>query len=150
MNKHALLALFLAFSCSALAFDKPPGATNPAVTQATITDTICLPGWSRIMRPPASYTNKIKRELMANAGIPWKQAHSFELDHLVPIELGGDPRSRQNLWLQPWDGDDGARRKDKLENRLHKLVCSGKVQLVVAQEAIAADWRTATERYLNE
>jgi hypothetical protein len=29
-----------------------PGATNPAVTQATIHQTICVRGWTASMRPP--------------------------------------------------------------------------------------------------
>jgi hypothetical protein len=37
-----------------------PGVLNPAVTQATIRGTICRPGWTRIVRPPVSYTNPLK------------------------------------------------------------------------------------------
>jgi len=33
--------------------------------------------------------------------------------------------------------------KDKVENDLHKAVCSGKVTLAAAQQAIASDWMTA-------
>jgi hypothetical protein len=29
----------------------PPGALNPAVTQATISQTICMRGWTRTVRP---------------------------------------------------------------------------------------------------
>lgn len=39
-----------------------PGAVDPAVTQDNIDRTICVPGYTRTVRPPAAYTNRIKRE----------------------------------------------------------------------------------------
>ena len=46
---------------------------------------------------------------------------------LISLELGGS-NSIRNLWpesyrTEPWN----ARTKDTLENRLHELVCSGKL-----------------------
>jgi hypothetical protein len=41
-----------------------PGATNPDVTQDTISTTICVPGWTKTVRPPISYTNPLKRRLI--------------------------------------------------------------------------------------
>jgi hypothetical protein len=40
---------------------RTPGAVNPAVTQGTIGETICVRGWTRIVRPPAEYTEELKR-----------------------------------------------------------------------------------------
>jgi hypothetical protein len=40
-----------------------PGAINPDITQATIAATICNPRWStKTIRPPASYTNTLKKQ----------------------------------------------------------------------------------------
>ena len=40
-----------------------PGATNPAITQANIDETICNPHWStKSIRPPEEYTYRLKRE----------------------------------------------------------------------------------------
>ncbi len=38
-----------------------PGAINPAVTQGNIGATICVRGWTRTIRPPAQYTEDLKR-----------------------------------------------------------------------------------------
>jgi hypothetical protein len=37
-----------------------PGATNPAVTQATIGSTICRSGFTASIRPPVSCTDALK------------------------------------------------------------------------------------------
>ena len=37
-----------------------PGALNPAVTQATIGSTICVPGYTKTIRPPVSYTDALR------------------------------------------------------------------------------------------
>ena len=39
--------------------------------------------------------------------------------------------------------------KDKLENKLHKLVCDGAIDLKVAQRAIATDWIEAYRKYVG-
>jgi hypothetical protein len=72
-------------------------------------------------------------------------ASAYELDHLIPLELGGAPRSPMNLWPEPWNGDDGAKTKDQIENELHSRVCAGLIPLKVAQQRIAANWRTAMD-----
>jgi hypothetical protein len=73
-----------------------------------------------------------------------------EYDHLVPLELGGDPNDPANLWLEPNDRPGAAstfNTKDTLENHLHDLVCTGGLPLAEAQRAIAADWVGALGRY---
>jgi hypothetical protein len=40
--------------------------------------------------------------------------------------------------------------KDKLEDRLHALVCAGKLPTEQAQHGIAVDWVVAYERYLGK
>jgi hypothetical protein len=37
--------------------------------------------------------------------------------------------------------------KDRLENRLHQMVCAGELDLTTAQQAIASDWIAAYKRY---
>ena len=45
--------------------------------------------------------------------------------------------------LQPWDGEDGAKKKDRLERRLQHLVCSKLLGLRDAQAVIWTDWQAA-------
>lgn len=117
-----------------------PGAANPAVTQANIHSTICVPGWSKTQRPPTSYTNALKFKLMDEAKIPRSQARLFELDHDHSIEAGGDPRSPLNLWLQPYTGPLNAHQKDKAENLVHRLICEGKVSLEDGGKMLTVNW----------
>jgi len=126
-----------------------PGALNPEVTQANIHETICVKGWTKTVRPPVQESTRIKRELMRESGV--RGARSFELDHLIPLELGGAPRDARNLWLQPRQGQWSADRKDELENVLHRLVCQRKDPLPLgqAQQAIAHDWISAYRRFVE-
>jgi hypothetical protein len=126
-----------------------PGSVNPEVTQADIAATICQPGWTATVRPPVSVTEPEK----AGSALAYGYTGSFttaEYDHLIPLELGGDPNDAANLWLEPND-DPGAtsthNAKDALEDTLRKLVCSGSMTLSVARQAIATDWVAAARRY---
>ena len=126
-----------------------PGAANPAVTQATVARTICLAGYTRTIRPSSTYTTALKRQQLA-AGYTYRgdlSTSDYEEDHLVSLELGGSPTSVRNLWPEPYLAPEGARVKDKVENRLHDLVCSGRLTLRAAQYAIASNWWRAYLRY---
>lgn len=124
-----------------------PGATNPRVTQDDLTSTICRSGYTSSIRPPSSITG---REKSADAKAYGYSASlsDAEYDHLISLELGGDPNDARNLWVEPPSpghrpGTGVNNPKDKVENTLHSLVCSGQVQLAAAQSAIATDWTTA-------
>jgi hypothetical protein len=71
-----------------------------------------------------------------------------ELDHLIPLELGGAPRSIRNLWPESAAGAWGYHSKDRLENRLKRLVCDHVLALRAAQRAIATNWISAYRRYV--
>jgi hypothetical protein len=113
-----------------------PGATNPDVTQSNIGDTICRRGWTRTVRPPASYTDQLKREQMAAYGESGS-TRQYEEDHLIPLELGGSPSDPRNLWPEPGASPNP---KDGMESAANQAVCSGNMQLAEAQQAIASDW----------
>ena len=111
-----------------------PGALNPDVTQATIRSTICKRGWTRTIRPAASYTGDLKLRQMrryARAGSP----HEYQEDHLISLELGGDPTDPRNLWPEPYPR---AAEVDQMENELNAQVCSGKLTLLEAQRRESA------------
>ena len=120
-----------------------PGAVNPRVTQANIASTICVSGWTKTIRPTAAYTNKLKFAALKRVGVPRSQAPAYELDHDVPLDLGGAPSAPVNLWLQPYAGAVNARQKDRLENALHRMVCARKLSLIAAQREISLDWVAA-------
>jgi hypothetical protein len=130
---------------------RTPGAVNLAVGQATIGDTICVPGWTRTVRPPVYYTEDLKRRQIGAFGYSDHRLGHYQEDHLVPLELGGDPADPRNLWPEPKEAPDGwgIDRKDELQGVLNRRVCTGQLPLVEAQRAIAADWIAAYRRYVT-
>ncbi|WP_294538207.1 hypothetical protein [uncultured Rhodoblastus sp.] len=135
------LAVWL-IATAAIAAEPTGLALNPAVTQATITETICTAGWTRTVRPYVADMKRIKAEMLAAVGEPIERRNQYELDHVVPLALGGATIDRRNLSLQPI-GE--AREKDAIEVCLSWLVCQGKIALEDAQSAIFEDWRQAGE-----
>jgi Protein of unknown function (DUF3761) len=129
-----------------------PGAVNTAVTQANIHSTICRTGYTKTIRPPSDYTTSLKESQLAS-GYAYHGDTStadYEEDHLISLELGGAPRNPRNLWPEPYAASEGARVKDRVENELHDLVCSGRLRLSAAQHAIAVNWWAAYQRYGGE
>lgn len=152
-----------------------PGTTNPDITQDTIGDTICNHNWStKSIRPPASYTTSLKVQQMPQYQDTVAQAiedlmdpdtgkldtsrcvkHSanracYEEDHLISLELGGNPTDPKNLWPEPYAPVPGPRQKDKVENYLHDQVCSGAMTLQKAQQTIVSDWYAVYLRITNQ
>lgn len=118
-----------------------PGSIDPAVTQAGIRSTICVSGYTKTVRPPESQTTAFKYGVAYPAyGVP-SPARS-ELDHLVPLELGGS-NDATNLWPETGKVPNP---KDDVERALNRAVCSGRVSLPAAQLAIASDWLTAEKK----
>jgi hypothetical protein len=132
-----------------------PGAINTNVTQANIQSTICVSNWTATIRPPASYTDKLKKEQLGNeykayvAMSGTADLGAYEEDHLISLELGGNPTDPRNLWAQPYTGTYGARAKDRVENSLHQLVCSNQISLFDAQTAISTNWYAAYQKYVK-
>ena len=106
-----------------------PGVLNPDVTQETIRATICRHGWTRTVRPPVSYTNALKRRGLHQYGLRGPPA-AFQEDHLISLELGGDPVDPRNLWPEPYPR---ASEVDRIENDLNHRVCTGSLSLAEAQ-----------------
>lgn len=126
-----------------------PGAISPAVTQANIATTICAAGYTEAVRPPEDITEQEKRASEAAYGYTG-DSYIAEYDHLVPLELGGDPNDPANLWVEPNDVPNATsfnNTKDRVESALNALVCSGQLSLAQAQEAIATNWVAAYQKY---
>lgn len=118
-----------------------PGSIDPAVTQADIRSTICKSGYTKKIRPPESQTERFKYGV-AYPAYGTSRSEPTELDHLVPLELGGS-NDATNLWPEYPPVPNP---KDKVENALNAAVCAGRVSLVAAQNAIASDWLTAEKK----
>jgi len=130
---------------------RTPGAINPAVTPATIADTICVRGWTQQVRPPVSYTEPLKKAQIRAFGYADRRPWKYEEDHLIPLDLGGSPSSPLNLWPEPHLGPDqwGAFAKDRLEAVMVRLVCRHRVGLRRAQSIMARNWIEGYRRYIG-
>jgi len=105
-----------------------------------------VPGYSKKVR---DVPESVKRQVYASYGITSHQPHEYEVDHLISLELGGS-NSIKNLWPQSYKTQPyNATVKDKLENKLHALVCSGAIDLQTAQRAIATNWIEAYRKYVG-
>ena len=124
-----------------------PGAINPDVTQANIQQTVCIKGWTKTVRPPAYYTNKLKKVQIREYGYADTNPKHYEEDHLIPLSIGGHPKDPRNLWPEPRKTEWGAEKKDQLEFAIYKAVCRGEVSLDEARAAFRTDWIAAYKRY---
>jgi hypothetical protein len=115
------------------------------------------------MRPSTAEKARVYRAY----GIFSHPAGTYEIDHIIPIELLGQAgedlsNPTRNLYPELNDTPDPAmlakyglspsfvhNSKDVLEDVLHEDVCAGRVPLATAQHAIATDWRAAYVRYVG-
>ncbi len=140
--------------------------TNERIQDAGLS--VVAPRYStKTVRPSTSYTNRLKQlELGAGGTIKGPSGRSYtvmgehlpgtiadyELDHLISLQLGGNPEDPANLWMEPRERKGthlaspgvGAESKDVVEGRLHREVCkTGQLVLPQAQQEIATNWMTA-------
>jgi Protein of unknown function (DUF3761) len=117
-----------------------PGAIYSKLTHAVI----CSPGFrtSAIRNVPESVKFAVER---AYGMRPGHYGSALEIDHIVSLELGGS-NDIANLFPEKLNARPGYRMKDRLENRLHAMVCAGSVGLHAAQREIAANWQGLYER----
>jgi hypothetical protein len=81
----------------------------------------------------------LRRAVLEEYGIAPAAGGAFEVDHLVPLELGG-ANALGNLWPEAAEPTPGFHQKDEVENLLRRRVCSGAMPIEDAQRQIAADW----------
>src|SRR4051812_46012719 len=128
-----LKTAFLALSLSAVSVAQlPDPKLTPGATLKATREQVCTPGWATAHR---NVSIAMKKFVYREYRMPYRPKEA-EVDHLIPLELSG-ANSIGNLWPEPYAGEWGARTKDRLENRLHRLVCVGDIPLEEAQRRIA-------------
>ena len=114
-----------------------PLCTPGAVFAAATPDQICQKGYSRSVR---SVSVSLKKRVYQEYGLTYPQpTGSYEVDHLIPLELGGS-NDIANLFPEAATPTPGFREKGVVENYLHGEMCEGTIDLARAQEQIATDW----------
>ena len=117
-----------------------PGAVFSRVGRSQV----CVPGRARRVR---NVPQSLKNSIYAEYGVLSHSRGQFEVDHLVPLELGGS-NSAKNLWPEAAAPRPGFHEKDRLENVLHDRVCSGEMSLTRAQHLFERNWVAAYRRYV--
>jgi len=149
---YILRALVLLFLAPAVLAQQPtpilpiPKLTPGDTFEVTAQD-VCVPGYAKKVRAVPAW---LKRQAYAEYGITQYKTGDYEIDHLIPLSLGGS-NSIRNLWPQstktsPWNSFV----KDALERKLHKLVCAGQLDLKIAQREIASNWIEAYQKYIGK
>ena len=119
---------------------------TPGATFNVSSSVICVPGYAARFR---DVSEADKLAVYAKYGVSSHPTGKYEIDHLIPLELGGS-NAIANLWPELNDHPTGyLNSKDFLENRLHQLVCSGADALGALQRAIASNWVEAYDRYVG-
>ncbi len=90
-------------------------------------------------------TLAMKKQACGQYGILKCSGGDYEIDHLIPLELGGADADA-NLWPQP---APDFHYKDKLEDKLHELVCKNVVSLADAQYEIKHSWTVSYRKRIG-
>src|SRR5690242_1862150 len=147
---QTLLTLSLLALTATAQQTNPPIRPDPVLTPGDVLEVsardICVPGYTKKVR---NVPESVKRKVYAEYRILSHLPAEFEVDHLISLELGGS-NAITNLWPQSYHYTStyNAHTKDVLENKLHRLVCSGALDLQTAQREIATDWISAYHRYV--
>jgi Putative zinc-finger len=118
--------------------------TPGAARQVAIND-ICSVAHEEVVKPVSL---SLRQQVFREYGIINPNPDDYEIDYLIAPRLGG-LEDIQNLWPEPnasptWN----SHAKDALEERLHQLVCSGKLDVTTAQHDISINWIAAYKKYL--
>ena len=117
-----------------------PGAISSGLTTRVLCSDSFRTGTIR------NVTTAVKFALERSYGMAARgYGRTIEIDHIVSLELGGS-NDIANLFPQSGAGRASYHAKDKLENRLHSMVCAGGISLRAAQRGIATDWVALYER----
>jgi len=118
---------------------KPDRRCSPGAIYTGLTKTVLCSSTFRtstIRNVPDSEKHQVEVEY----GLaPKGYGSTLEIDHLVSLELGGS-NDITNLFPERAAPAPGFHVKDKLENKVHDLVCAGQMTLRTAQRSIAANW----------
>ena len=119
-----------------------PGVVNPAATK----EMICTPNYTA-QKGVRNVPESVKKQVFAEYNVDPK-SDKFEVDLLISLELGGS-NDIKNLWPESYTTTPyNAHTKDALENKLHRMICSGQIDMKEAQTEIATDWIGAYKKYV--
>jgi hypothetical protein len=145
LYRVVLLVLLASMPRASAAEDSilPDSRLTPGAVLSTDVQVVCVIGYSKTVRHTSG---KLKASIYREYGID-KKSGTYAIDHLIPLSIGGADVA-ENLWpaslqTRPWN--KGV--KDRLELKLHRLVCKKALDIRVAQKAIADNWIEAYKHF---
>jgi hypothetical protein len=106
-----------------------PGAIDTGITQKNVESTVCVTGYTKTVRPPAYYTNELKKRQMREYVCADMNPRYYKEDRLVPISVGGNPGDPLSLWPEPRISEWNAGKKDQFELVIYHIVCAQEITL---------------------
>jgi hypothetical protein len=148
-----MLGLTLTFNVQAFGISKPIKDLTTGDILTSDIETICVSNYSKTVRDVSGSTKKKVYDLYkvpANERGTYKGQLISKIDHLVPLAIGGS-NDISNLWSHYYYPEDGygVVMKNRIENKLHRLVCEGKLDIKEAQNCIASDWQMCYDRFVR-
>lgn len=148
MRTFIALALAAALSSAAYAADSDGTEPDPALTPGAVRTTskaeIC--GHStrefRHVTPLEKIAARRAYGIVGDHGGWCAAGDGCEIDHLIPLTVGGgNPRgSIANLWPMRGDGPNNYHVKDRCEAAAGRALCAGKLTVEQAQDMFRTDW----------
>ena len=141
--KKLIILLFMSFTAIA--------QVPPEAVRTTDINSICNTKTDTLRNVPESVKHQVY--VLANnpggnhAGICNGEG-GCEVDHRISLTVGGT-NVIHNLIIQPYFGSCNAHDKDKLEVRLHSLICKNKINVSAAQDFLYNNWQDAYKMYIN-
>jgi hypothetical protein len=123
---------------------RPSTYKTPGATAKVKMEQLCAPDFAQSVKPVSDWqrTQALERYGLRADGF------SGELDHLVPVSLGGsnDP---DNLWPFHASGAFTLEAKQALASKLQGMVCARKLSLKDAQDAFRKDWTLSYQVHMK-
>lgn len=137
-------SLIVSSSYAAERENRPDPMLTPGDIVTTDKTLVCMKGFSKMIRRT---TSEMKRKTYRAYEL--RNTKANKIDHLVPLSLGGAD-TMKNLWPSDFnaahhDADD----KDRLELKIRKLVCTGKLSVSKGQKLFLDDWHDAYDTYCS-
>ena len=114
-----------------------PGVVDPSCTLQDICPTVT--GAGRKL-PSAHFMDQLKLQSIRAYGYSDMNPSHYVANHLVSRELCGAMADPRNIWAE---APASPNPKDAVEDRCHRLVCTGRLSLGEADLEIALNWKAA-------
>jgi hypothetical protein len=137
MDKALLLIGLLSLSVNSTELQNI--SLTPGVARSVTLTELCTTSTSLVRNVPETLKKQVYTLYKMKGNDRTQCSEGYEIDHLISLELGG-ANDVKNLWPQSYCGKNNAHDKDKLENELHRRICTGKIKINDAQQCIASDW----------